>query len=372
MKIIFIHNLYTPYERGGAERVVRQLAQAAATAGHQVKIITTAPQAKTWEVDGLSVQGLASDFANIGQWSSARRYLWQVLNLYGQERAVALDRILRHEQPDLVITNNLLGLGLACLPVAARYRHIHLLHDVQLLYPSGALTFGNELALDFWQYGLYRALSRRFTTSTKLLISPSTWLLDWHRRYGFFSQAKAVVIANPRPANEKHKAKAHEPFRLLFVGQLTSEKGVKILLSDLRLLPAGQFELLVAGAGPLADWLRNQDCPGLSYLGPQTKEQIAALMSESDCLVVPSLIWDNAPLVISEAQARKLPVIASGFSGMAEMVADKNCLFAPGDGRALAKKIKALAKNYRPAKTYPAWSATDYLEKLIALSFENK
>ena len=64
-----------------------------------------------------------------------------------------------------------------------------------------------------------------------------------------------------------------------------------------------------------------------------------------DVLVVPSVWYENAPLVISEARATGIPVVASRLGGMAEMVRDgvDGLLFAPGDDRALAAALRRLA-----------------------------
>ena len=63
-----------------------------------------------------------------------------------------------------------------------------------------------------------------------------------------------------------------------------------------------------------------------------------------DCLIVPSLWWENAPFVIREAYARGRPVIASNLGGMAESVRDgvDGLLFPVGDTAALAACIQRL------------------------------
>jgi glycosyltransferase involved in cell wall biosynthesis len=55
-------------------------------------------------------------------------------------------------------------------------------------------------------------------------------------------------------------------------------------------------------------------------------------------VIVPSIWWENAPLVILEAFRRGRPVICSGIGGMAELVRDgvDGLHFRPGDARALA------------------------------------
>ncbi len=70
-------------------------------------------------------------------------------------------------------------------------------------------------------------------------------------------------------------------------------------------------------------------------------------MRDIDVIVVPSLWYENAPLVISSAHAFGIPVIAANLGGMAEMVSDGAhvATFPAGDVAGLAKKIRSVATN---------------------------
>ncbi len=60
--------------------------------------------------------------------------------------------------------------------------------------------------------------------------------------------------------------------------------------------------------------------------------------------MVPSIWYENTPLVIYSAQAAGCPVIASNLGGMAEVVQHENngLLFEAGDASDLAAKLKLL------------------------------
>jgi glycosyltransferase involved in cell wall biosynthesis len=62
--------------------------------------------------------------------------------------------------------------------------------------------------------------------------------------------------------------------------------------------------------------------PEATHAGPYKRADLARRMSGVDWVVVPSVWWENAPLVISEAQLQRRPVICADIGGMAEMVAD--------------------------------------------------
>ena len=371
MKIILVNSLYQPQERGGAEKFVRRLAAEAAEAGHQVAIVTSAPKAGRWEVDGLPVFGLASDFAAINDWPLAKRYVWQLANLWGRGRAQELKKILRDQRPDLVVTNNMLGLGLRCLAEASTYRHVHILHDTQLIYPSGLVHFGQEGRVDAWVFKLYRSIVRAESSQVKKAVSPSLWLLEWHRQRGLFASCAACVLPNPRPQPVESRVPASAgPFRLLFVGQLERHKGLELLVEAFRSLDPQRYSLTIAGSGSMGSWLRQQaESGGIDFVGFQSSRQISRLMAESDCLVVPSLVWENAPLVLSEAIASGLPAIGSDFGGIAELITEPELRFAPGVSSDLAEKIKRL-QSRQTAYAVPKaiWSAKDYLKALLAFA----
>ncbi|MEK1927423.1 MAG: glycosyltransferase, partial [Rhizobium giardinii] len=63
-----------------------------------------------------------------------------------------------------------------------------------------------------------------------------------------------------------------------------------------------------------------------------------------DCTIVPSVWWENAPLVIQEAQTQGRPVIASSIGGMAEMVEHgvNGLTVPPNDARALAAAMRSI------------------------------
>jgi glycosyltransferase involved in cell wall biosynthesis len=70
-------------------------------------------------------------------------------------------------------------------------------------------------------------------------------------------------------------------------------------------------------------------------------------MSTVDCAIMPSIWWENAPLVIQEAQAQNCPVITSNIGGMAEMVEDgvNGLTVPPNDPPALAAAMRQMAED---------------------------
>jgi glycosyltransferase involved in cell wall biosynthesis len=81
----------------------------------------------------------------------------------------------------------------------------------------------------------------------------------------------------------------------------------------------------------------------VTFVGRYDPSQISRLMAAVDWVVVPSIWWENSPLVIQEAFAHGRPVICSDIGGMAEKVTDgvDGLHFRAGDADSLAETIAA-------------------------------
>jgi glycosyltransferase involved in cell wall biosynthesis len=95
----------------------------------------------------------------------------------------------------------------------------------------------------------------------------------------------------------------------------------------------------VVGTGPLADKVAAS--PDLDYRGQVTPAQVRAAMREARALLVPSLWYEGLPMVVVEAFALGLPVIASRIGSLAEIVSDDvtGLHAAPGDAADLARAM---------------------------------
>lgn len=108
-----------------------------------------------------------------------------------------------------------------------------------------------------------------------------------------------------------------EPPFVLFVGRLVEEKGVRLLARVWQRHP-DMPALLVAGDGPLRGAL--EDTPGITCLGSVNSGEVGRLMRGARVLVFPSTWYEGFPLVLLEAFAAGLPVVASDLGVMREMV----------------------------------------------------
>ncbi|MEK7665662.1 MAG: glycosyltransferase [Patescibacteria group bacterium] len=362
MKIGIITNLYPPYARGGAEIIITRLVTELLPLGHDVFVITT-----------KSYDGLASLFPELEDDSTERVYrfyplnlyhslrdyrfpkiirlLWHIIDAFSPLSARSVVRILEEEQPDVVITHNLKGIG---LPISrairhAGFAHVHHVHDVQLSVPSGLIIAGHERIRSFPRFAhiLHTRLCRLIVGSPDVVIFPSRFLSDFYHQRGFFKNSRMVVLPNPAPRMNQ-LARTHRvvgPLRLLFIGQLVEHKGIRFLMETLKTFDR-PFELSIAGDGPIHDWVQEtaRDDHRLIYVGYSNLDRLVQLFQNADALVIPSLCYENSPNVIYEALQAGVPVVASDIGGVAELIkeGENGFLFTAGNEGALLEAIKKL------------------------------
>jgi glycosyltransferase involved in cell wall biosynthesis len=115
---------------------------------------------------------------------------------------------------------------------------------------------------------------------------------------------------------------AGQPFTFLFLGRLTEEKGIPLLLEIAHLLASRpDLRIVVAGDGPLRTAVEQaaRSAPVLEFVGPQ--QEVRALYHRAGAVLMPSLS-EGLPMTALEGMACGLPILASAAGGIPELVAD--------------------------------------------------
>lgn len=144
--------------------------------------------------------------------------------------------------------------------------------------------------------------------------------------------------------------KNRDPRRIVFVGRLSPEKGVSVLVDAIRQLEStGEAPHLdVIGDGPCREELEARVASaGLSrkvtFLGKLSPSSVAARLNDSAIAVVPSLSSEAYGLVGVEAQACGCAVVASDVGGLPEALGEATLLVKPGSASDLARALRELA-----------------------------
>lgn len=358
MKIAYINSFYAPNEVGGAEKSVRFLAEAMVHQGHEACVITLGPERSTSELNGVRIERLP--IANVYDPLDAspkpgwKKLLWHGLDSYNIKGAKAVGQVLDQWQADVAHTNNVGGFSVAVWQqlAARRIPIVHTLRDYYMLCPNTAMFKGGKpcetRCTECRVLGTPRAHATRLVHT---VIGNSHFILNKHKAYGLFPNARADVIYNAyAPAEHCPPRAPGEATRFGYIGRIAPTKGVETLIDAARAAMSSgtSFEVLIGGDGDEAyvESLK-QRAQGLPvrFLGRVKPEDF---YTQLDWTVVPSL-WDE-PLarVIFESFCHGVPVIGSSTGGTPELVQEgrNGHLFEAGNATQLAD-IMAKASHAR-------------------------
>ena len=174
-------------------------------------------------------------------------------------------------------------------------------------------------------------------------------------RYGAEVTRKIVVIHCGIHADRYTTEKKRTPpdYRLISVGSLQPYKGhIHLIQACASLRDRGfSFHCRIVGGGELYDTLDGEIEQlaldnFVELTGPKTEDEVARLLGDSDCFVLPSVVtpsgkMEGIPVVLMEALAGGLPVIASDISGIPELVRNRESglLVPAGDAAAIADQV---------------------------------
>lgn len=335
-------------------------------AGHDVRVHT---------VSNHDISGIATKL----------RLMWQTAYNPASERMMA--EMLANIRPDIVHVHNFFPLFTPAVHVAAARAGIGVvqtLHNYRLF--CAAATFERdgkvcELCLNGSRINALRYRCYRGSVpATAALVHMQNvndhrhLLADHvHRFIALTSFARDKYIEGGLPAdriavkpNFLDRAIATDTGTAraggLFVGRLSQEKGVAVLLDAWRGLP--HIPLRIAGDGPLREKLERAAPPNVHFLGRVDTAAIEREMRAASFLLVPSLWYEGFPMTIVEAFSTGLPVVASRLGSLQEIINHERngMLFEPGNPAALADTALRLSENPALTRNLGTQALLDFTE----------
>jgi glycosyltransferase involved in cell wall biosynthesis len=204
---------------------------------------------------------------------------------------------------------------------------------------------------DFFLRKLY---IERFFDLVDEFVSPSHFLAERYIAWGIPAE-KMTVLENLMPAAPKAAPPPSGTLRLGFFGQISKLKGIDVVFDAAALLAkdevaAVSFEIFgdYRGQPPEFQAAFLERLAGASanirFNGPYDRQRVNRLMQSVHAVLVPSIWWENSPVVIQEALRNRRPVICSDIGGMAEKVRDgvDGLHFSAGSPVALASLLRGI------------------------------
>jgi glycosyltransferase involved in cell wall biosynthesis len=348
-RFLLIHNLYR--QAGGEDRVVEAEAAMLRQRGHKVFLYLD---------DNDRIEGL-------GKLGSAAQTVWSRYSYRRIRDAIRENEIeLCHFHNTFPLISPSAYYAARCLGVPV----VQTLHNYRILCPNALLMREGRICEDcvgrnvVWPGAVHRCYRHSYQASavTAAAISMHHLIGTWGRvidRYIALTDfARSKFIQGGLPAGKiAVKANFVDPDPgcgpgdggyVLFVGRLAPEKGILTLLEAWRHNRKG-LPLHIAGDGPLAGAVREavgRD-PSVRWLGEISRSDVLEQMRHARLLVCPSTWYESFGLIIVEAFATGVPVLASDLGALSELIRHEQTglLFRPGDAADLIAKVEWAANH---------------------------
>ncbi|GAV37451.1 glycosyltransferase [Streptomyces acidiscabies] len=352
MHVLVVHNRYASAQPSGENKVVDQEVALLREAGHRVGVFER-------RSDDIAARSLPSKAALplLVPWNP------------GVRRELAAR--LRAERPDVVHVHNvfpLLSPAVLAACADAGVPAVATLHNYTQVCAPGTLQRGGEpcsacvgrAPLPAVRHGCYRG-SRLATVplALSLAVNRRRWWSGVERFFCISAAQREILVRSGMPAEllaVKHNfvpepgiARTGPGEHLLFLGRLAEAKGVRLLMAAWDEVAAGGgvgVPLVIAGTGPLeaevTAWAAGRD--DVRYVGLYDTDQCREAVARSVAVVAPSTWQEAFGLVVVEAMAAGVPVVAAGHGAFTELVEDgvSGLLHRPGDPASLASCLRRI------------------------------
>jgi glycosyltransferase involved in cell wall biosynthesis len=362
MKILLVSTLYPPIQVGGAEIAASRLAEALVRQGHEVTAVTLhSKQEGAVECrNGVKVYREPLDniywpFQDSRRPWRIRRLIWHLKDCWNRKAARRFRRILDMEKPDVVHTHNITGFSVSVWREARKVNIpiVHTIHDYYLLCINAKQFRGGQACR-------HRCIGCEFLTRVRkscsadvdAVVGVSSYTLRAHKRLNYFGDVEGAVVYNIAPVQD-HRVEAPdkhaEDLVFGFIGRLSQDKGIEVLLQASRGLKGEQWRLRIAGTGDRAyveKLQREYADPRIEWLGFIDPKQF---YESVDVVVIPSVWAEPLPYVCVEALLAGKSMICADSGGIPEVASMGQVvtIVRPGDVDELTDALDEALRNLR-------------------------
>ncbi|HBP89345.1 MAG TPA: glycosyltransferase family 4 protein [Nitrospirales bacterium] len=367
MKILLVHNHYQ--KPGGEDQVF-------------------AAEGALLESYGHTVVRYEAHNDQVGEFTSfqlAKATIWN------SHACRELKNLIKIERPEIMHVHNTFPLISPVAYYAAKSENIPVvqtLHNYRLLCLNPNLFRNGKVCEDClgkfmpWPgilHSCYRGNRKASGVVAMMLISHRilrTWLrdVDMFIALSVFSRKKFIeeglpnnkITVKPNFVGNDPGIGSGEGNYAIFVGRLSSEKGIETLLEAWKSLN-GRVRLKIAGDGPLASKVvdATQKMSSIDYVGHLSRDEIFLHLKNASVMIFPSLCYEGFPLTIAEAYATGLPVIGSQTGSISELIqpGKTGLCFEPGNSRDLVRQVDWIVDHPRELASMRLNARREFEEK---------
>lgn len=364
MRVLIVHNSYRL--PGGEDLVVTRESDLLLRHGNEVQFFRRSNR---------DFRGLKSPLVGIGA-------TWNQVAFNGIAAQV------RSFKPDIVHVHNVFPIvspAAYYAPTRAKIPVVQTLHNYRLACPSGDHLRNGAVCEDcVGAWAMWPSVLHGCYHNSRLATLGLATSLNIHKALGTFRKRIHAYIAptdfvrrkllkagipgdrvfvKPNFVDEVPGKNTARSDVALFVGRLSDEKGADIAIDAWRIAQP-RTELRIIGDGPLRAKLQSRatGLQNVRFLGQLPHNRVLEEMRSSRFIVFPSRCYEAFPLVIVEALAAGLAVVAArGTSAAAILEEDRTALlFALGDASDLAGAVKTLAGDWERSTRMGGHGRADY------------
>ncbi len=342
MKVLLVNKFH--YLKGGAERYYFALADGFKALGHEV-IFFSMQDEKNLPCDQSKyfVSKKSTD-------GSLKQKLNMALHIaYSKEAYKKMTQLLKDENPDLVILNNI-HKQITCSIIDAikdynpSLKIFWTVHDLITICPAYTMLDGKgnicEKCLDgnfkhcaqnkcchgsrimsyLATYEANYIRKKKWYDKVDLFICPS----EFYRKKlieANFTKSKIICMRNPLPIDTTYEINDSDKGYLLYFGRLSYEKGILTLIKAMKDI---DYKLEIVGDGPirreLEKYVSENNMKNVIFEGPKYGEELKDFIRGARAVVLPSEWYENGPYSAMEAMALGKPLIVSNKGGLPELV----------------------------------------------------
>jgi len=371
MKVLLVHKFWRKV--GGAEVYFQDVARILKNHGNEVKIFTTDFNAEgsrdIFPRDENVIFGESFDYLK-GHLLKRVKNIPQVI--YSKSSKEQFRKLLREFRPDIVhvfaiyitITPSILDAcreeGIPVVMSCNDYKHIcpnyRLFHHGRICEDCKGGKFYKAVINNCCKHSFAVSLISAVESYThnyldiykknvSAFLFESRFMLNKTEEFWGKGAAHLEFLGKPFNATHYDLSKGDGAY-LLFLGRLSDEKGVDILLQAMKLVP--EAKLKIAGTGSHQKFLQKmatqQNISNVEFIGSRYGAELEELFTNCRFMVVPSLWHENFPYVMMEAFARGKAVVGSNMVGIPEYIipGETGYVFPSHDAIALAGYISDL------------------------------
>jgi glycosyltransferase involved in cell wall biosynthesis len=365
MKILFVHNYYQI--AGGEDAVLKQ----------EMDLLVDGHEVLKYSVSNDEI----SSFIN--------KALTLVRVPFSLKSYRQFKYFLKINKPDVVHIHNYFPLLSPSIFYACKKMKIpvvHTLHNYRAVCPTAILMYQGKInerciGQSSWWTVKEKAYKNSYLGSFALasLVQLHKKIGTWQTKVDYFIAltqfARFKYIEAGWPEN-KIMVKPNfmaDPFNgikniekkggyALFVGRLSEEKGIDVLLDAWNHI---SLPLKLIGTGAFQETLEKNTQTNIEYLGLKDKNQVLELVRNASFIIMPSSWYEGFPMVLVEAFACGTPAVVSRLGSMEEIIEPgvTGLHFESGNPNDLAEKVNWMIDNPLKVSEMGCRARNEYLSK---------